>query len=77
MVVHVDGVKPGRGLPKLGCVTLRCIGEADGMVDVGGGAENVRDPRLPELRPPPMRASAPEATMPVAAATIATTVRTR
>jgi hypothetical protein len=26
------------------------------MVDVGGGAENVRDPRLPRLKPPPMRA---------------------
>jgi hypothetical protein len=47
------------------------------MVDVDGGAENVRDPRLPELRPPPMRASAPEARKLVAAATIATTVRTR
>jgi hypothetical protein len=47
------------------------------MVDVDGGAENVRDPRLPELRPPPMRASAPDAKKPVAAATIATAARTR
>jgi len=47
------------------------------MVDVDGGAENVRDPRLPELRPPPIRASAEEAMKLVAAATIATAARIR
>jgi hypothetical protein len=31
-----------------------------GAVDVLGGAENVRDPREPELTPPPTRASADE-----------------
>jgi hypothetical protein len=31
-----------------------------GEVDVLGGAENVRVPREPELRPPPTRASADE-----------------
>jgi hypothetical protein len=34
---------------------------ADGAVDVLGGAENVRVPREPELKPPPTRASAGEA----------------
>jgi len=37
-----------------GCATF-------GAVDVLGGAENVRDPREPELAPPPIRASAEEA----------------
>src|SRR5258706_10690719 len=55
-----DGAKLGRGLAIFGCVTVRCIGAADGMVEVDGGADNVRDPRLPELSPPPMRASAPD-----------------
>jgi hypothetical protein len=32
-----------------------------GAVDVLGGAENVRVPREPELKPPPTRASAGEA----------------
>jgi hypothetical protein len=49
--------------------------DADGIVDVDGGAENVRDPRLPELKPPPMRASALEARRPDAANTTAKTAR--
>jgi hypothetical protein len=61
----------------LGCVVERCMFEAYGIVDVDGGAENVRDPRLPELRPLPIRASAPDARRPDAAATTAKTVRTR
>jgi hypothetical protein len=51
--------------------------DVDGIVDVDGGAENVRDPRLPELKPPPIRASAPDARRPDAAAITAKTVRTR
>jgi hypothetical protein len=51
--------------------------DVDGDVDVDGGAENVRDPRLPELKPPPMRASAPQARRPDAAATTAKTARAR
>src|SRR5579871_3313095 len=72
-----EGAKLGRGAPTLGCVIVRCIGLADGIVEVGGGAENVRVPRLPELRPPPTRASAPDIKIPDVAATIATTVRAR
>jgi hypothetical protein len=53
------------------------MGDADGMVVVDGGAENVRDPRLPELKPPPRRASAPDARRPDAAATTAKTVKAR
>jgi molybdate transport system substrate-binding protein len=53
------------------------MGAADGMVEVGGGAENVRLPRLPELKPPPMRASALDARNPIVAATIATVVTAR
>jgi len=34
---------------------------APGDVEVLGGAENVREPREPELTPPPIRASADEA----------------
>jgi hypothetical protein len=38
---------------------VRCIGcAALGAVLVVGGAENVREPREPELEPPPTRASA-------------------
>jgi hypothetical protein len=40
-----------------------------GAVDVVGGAENVRLPRLPELKPPPTRASAALASMPIASTT--------
>jgi hypothetical protein len=39
------------------------------MVDVGGGDEKVRVPRLPELKPPPIRASALVARKPTVAAT--------
>jgi hypothetical protein len=42
-----------------GCVIERSIGAAVvGAVRVEGGAENVREPRLPKLEPPPARASA-------------------
>src|SRR5262245_48861610 len=45
------------GLP--GWVMVRLKGCAVlGAVDVDGGAEKVREPRDPELDPPPMRASA-------------------
>src|SRR6202022_3829482 len=44
------------GLP--GCVMLPSIGRAVGDVVVDGGAEKVREPRLPKLPPPPGRASA-------------------
>ena len=47
------------GLP--GWVKVRLIGCAvPGAVDVVGGAEKVREPREPELQPPPTRASADE-----------------
>ena len=47
------------GLP--GWVKVRFIGAAvPGAVVVEGGAEKVRDPREPELPPPPIRASADE-----------------
>src|SRR6195256_295830 len=50
---------PTPGLP--GWVMVRLSGCAvPGAVDVLGGAENVRDPRDPELKPPPTRASADE-----------------
>jgi hypothetical protein len=49
----------------------------DGIVEVDGGAENVRVPLLPELSPPPMRASALDARKPTVAATIATVVKAR
>jgi hypothetical protein len=55
---------PPAGLPKpglLGWVKVRLNGCAvPGAVDVLGGAENVRAPREPELKPPPTRASADE-----------------
>jgi hypothetical protein len=42
-------------------VMVRLNGDAvPGAVDVLGGAENVREPREPELKPPPTRASADE-----------------
>src|SRR5215471_20168559 len=72
-----DGVNPGRGAATLGCVVVRCIGAADGIVEVGGGVEKVRVPRLPELRPPPMRASALDARKPIVAATTAKAVKAR
>jgi hypothetical protein len=50
---------PTPGLP--GWVIVRLNGVAvPGAVDVLGGAENVREPREPELKPPPTRASADE-----------------
>jgi hypothetical protein len=50
---------PRPGLP--GWAKVRLNGCAvPGAVDVLGGAENVRAPREPELRPPPIRASADE-----------------
>src|ERR1700676_3730829 len=55
---------PPAGVPKpgpLGWVKVRLNGCAvPGAVDVLGGAENVRAPREPELKPPPTRASADE-----------------
>jgi hypothetical protein len=39
---------------------VRCSGPADGIVEVDGVGAKVREPRLPELKPLPMRASAPE-----------------
>ena len=50
----------GRAKPGLpGWVMVRLNGcAALGAVDVLGGIEKVRDPREPELKPPPMRASA-------------------
>jgi hypothetical protein len=51
---------PVPGLP--GWLKVRLNGWAvPGAVDVLGGAENVRVPREPELKPPPTRASAGEA----------------
>ena len=50
---------PMPGLP--GWVKVRLNGCAvPGAVDVLGGAEKVREPREPELKPPPTRASAAE-----------------
>src|SRR5580692_7290584 len=72
-----DGAKPGRGAATFGCVTVRCSGDADGIVEVDGGAENVRVPRLPELKPPPMRASALPANIATVAATTATVATAR
>ena len=69
--------KLGRGAPRLGCVMVRCIGPADGMVEVDGVGANVREPRLPELKPPPMRASAPEPRKTSVAMTIMAAVTTR
>jgi hypothetical protein len=58
--------KPPPGVPKPGlpgCVIVRLNGcAAFGAVEVEGGGEKVRDPREPELEPPPIRASADEAT---------------
>jgi hypothetical protein len=55
---------------------LRSNGRAVvGAVDVLGGAENVRDPRDPELDPPPMRASAADATSATGIATERTTAK--
>jgi hypothetical protein len=51
--------EPRPGLP--GWVKVRLNGcAALGAVEVLGGAENVRDPRDPELMPPPTLASADE-----------------
>jgi hypothetical protein len=65
------------GLPRPGWVTLRCIVDADGAVEVAGGAEKVREPRLPELKPPPTRASALEASIATVATTTAIIVKPR
>jgi len=47
------------GAAALGCVMVRFIGCAVfGAVVVEGGAALVREPRDPELLPPPTRASA-------------------
>jgi hypothetical protein len=55
---------PPAGLPKPGLPgweKVRLNGCAvPGVVEVLGGAENVRAPREPELKPPPTRASADE-----------------
>ena len=48
-----------------------------GAVDVLGGAENVRDPREPELEPPPTRASADEIASTVGTASDKTTAMAR
>ncbi|WP_205756994.1 hypothetical protein, partial [Lactobacillus crispatus] len=57
-------------------VALRSNGRAAlGAVEVDGGAENVRDPRDPELEPPPMRASAADAISATGMATDSTTAK--
>jgi hypothetical protein len=58
----------------VGWVTVRCIGATDGAVLVGGGAEKVRDPRLPMLPPPPTRASAALISTPTVKAAATTAV---
>src|SRR6202030_2543151 len=60
------------GLP--GWVTVRLNGcAAFGAVDVLGGIEKVRDPREPELKPPPTRASAGERAESVGSASVRAT----
>ncbi len=66
-----NGEVRGAELARPGWVTLRCIGAPDGAVEVDGGAEYVREPRLPELMPPPTRASTVVARSPTVAITIA------
>src|SRR6185437_10519271 len=61
-------LRPGRA----GCVTLRLRGATLGAVRVDGGGENVREPRLPVLNPPPTRASAVPASIPSVATTATT-----
>jgi hypothetical protein len=57
-------------------VIVRCIGcAAVGAVRVIGGAENVRLPREPMLKPRPPRASASELTISIGPATIRATAR--
>jgi hypothetical protein len=57
---------------------LRWIGAAgDGAVLVAGGAENVREPRLPMPAPPPTRASAVLTSMPSASVTANTAMSVR
>jgi hypothetical protein len=51
--------------------------DVDGIVDVDGVEEYVREPRLPALRPPPGRASAPDTKSPAVAATTASMVKAR
>src|SRR5580704_17593303 len=64
--------EPGPGLP--GWVMVRLNGCAVfGAVDVLGGIEKVRDPREPELKPPPTRASAGERAESVGSASDRTT----
>ena len=69
--------RAGAGAPTLGLpgwVKVRLNGCAlPGAVDVLGGAENVREPREPELDPPPTRASADEITSIVGTASDRTT----
>jgi hypothetical protein len=49
-------------------------GEAmPGAVEVDGGAEKVREPREPDEKPPPMRASADEIASAVGSASASTT----
>jgi len=60
------------GLP--GWLKVRLKGWAvPGAVDVEGGGEKVREPREPELKPPPTRASAEEMTRTVGSANARTT----
>jgi hypothetical protein len=56
---------------------VRWNGDADGAVDVDGGAEKLRLPRLPELKPPPMRASAGAARTTSVEATANTAINAR
>src|SRR5262249_118751 len=61
---------PGRAKVEPGCAMLRSIGAVVlGAVRVEGGGLKVCEPRLPELRPPPTRASASTATTLSAATT--------
>ena len=74
---------PGAGwgvvLGRVGWDMVRSSGRAEfGAVEVGGGALKVREPRLPEPKPPPTRASATVAkTSAAAMATSATNGRIR
>src|ERR1700742_3224838 len=69
---------PGRAAPGAeGWVAERCSGDMDGAVCVGAGVEKVRVPRLPELLPPPIRASAVLATSASAIVAAPNIARTR
>jgi hypothetical protein len=68
--------EPIPGLP--GWVKVRFIGAAvPGAVVVLGGAEKVREPREPELPPPPTRASAEEIAIASGIASERTTAKAR